>query len=210
MRPTPITILIADDHAVVRRGIRTILDLDPGFQVVGEARDGSEAISCARALRPDLVLMDLMMPGVNGFEATAAIHRELPDTKVVVLTGFLMDGYVARAMQAGAMSFLLKDTEADEFLQAIRAAAAGQVQFSPKVAAKLVKEYKQVHTGDSLSQRESDVLRLLSLGQSNKQIAESLKLSEATVKAHIRSILSKLGVSSRVQATVHAIRSGMV
>jgi DNA-binding NarL/FixJ family response regulator len=113
----PITILIVDDHAVVRQGLRAFLELDSGFKVVGEARDGSEAICCALELHPDVVLMDLVMPGVDGFEATAAIRKELPDTEVIALTSFLMDGVVQHAMQAGAMSFLLKETEADEFFE---------------------------------------------------------------------------------------------
>jgi two-component system, NarL family, response regulator LiaR len=210
MSSNPISILIVDDHAVVRQGIRSVLELDSGFQVVGEARDGSEAICRAREMRPDVVLMDLMMPGVDGLEATASIRKELPDTEVIVLTSFLMDGIVQNAMRAGAMSFLLKEAEADELLRAIRAAAAGQVQLSPKAAAKLAQEYKLSNTGQALSPRETEVLRLLALGQSNKQIAESLMISEATAKAHVRSILSKLGVASRVQATLYAIRSGIV
>jgi DNA-binding NarL/FixJ family response regulator len=207
---TPITILIVDDHAVVRQGISTFLKLDPGFRVVGEARDGSEAIRRARETRPDVVLMDLMMPQVDGLQATAAIRKELPDTEVIILTSFLVDGIVRQAMQAGAMSFLLKEAEADELLHAIRAAAAGQVQLSPQAAARLVQECKVANTSPTLSQRELDVLRLLASGQSNKEIAKSLTISETTVKAHVRSILSKLEVSSRVQATLHAIRHGLV
>jgi len=206
----PITILIVDDHAVVRQGLRAFLELDSGFRVVGEACNGSEAISCAREKHPDVVLMDLVMPQVDGFEATAAIRKELPDTEVIALTSFLMDGVVQQAMQAGAMSFLLQEPEADEFLRAIRAAAAGQVQLSPKVAAKLVQEYKMVHTGQTLSQREIGVLRLVAAGQSNKEIAESLVISETTAKSHVRSILGKLGVSSRLPATLYAIRAGFV
>jgi DNA-binding NarL/FixJ family response regulator len=206
----PITILIVDDHPIVRRGISGLLDMDPDFLVVGEARDGSEAINCARETRPNVVLMDLMMPRVDGLKATAVIHKELPDTKVIVLTSFLVDGIVLQAMQAGAMSFLLKETEADELLRAIRAAAAGQTQLSPQAAAKLVQECKVANTNETLSQRELDVLRLLARGQSNKEIAISLTISETTAKAHVRSILGKLGVSSRVQATLHAIRYGLV
>jgi two-component system, NarL family, response regulator LiaR len=210
MNSSPITILIADDHAVVRQGLRTFLELDSDFKVVGEARDGSEALARARETRPDVVLMDLKMPGVDGFEATAAIHKELPDTEVIVLTSYLTDGTVLLAMQAGAMSFLLKETEADELLRAVRAAAAGQVQLAPKAAARLVQDYKLVQAGEGLTQREIDVLRLLARGQSNKELAESLMISEPTAKAHIRSILSKLGVSSRLQATLYALRSGIV
>lgn len=210
MSSAPISILIVDDHAVVRQGLRAFLELDPGFQVVGEAGDGSEAVRRAREKRPDVVLMDLVMPGVDGFEATVAIRKELPDTEVIALTSFLMDGVVQKAMQAGAMSFLLKEAEADELLRAIKAAAAGQVQLSPKVAAKLVQEYKQIHAEQTLSHREIDVLRLVAAGLSNKEIAESLVISETTAKSHVRSILGKLGVSSRLQATLYAMRAGIV
>jgi DNA-binding NarL/FixJ family response regulator len=205
-----ITILIADDHAVVRQGIRTFLELDPSFEVVGEACDGAEAIAMARELEPAVVLMDLMMPRVSGLEAIAAIRKELPDTEVLALTSFLEDGNVLQAMRAGAVGYLLKDAEAADLRQAIKAAAAGQVQLSPKAAAKLLQTFNPVPTREALTPRENDVLRLLARGQSNKQIAESLTIGETTAKTHVRSILSKLGVASRLEASLYAIRGGMV
>ncbi len=205
-----IKILIADDHAMVRQGIRTFLELDPSFNVVGEARDGAQAIELARELLPDVVLMDLLMPQVGGLEAIAKIRAELPDTEVIALTSYLEDGAVLQAMQAGAVGYLLKDTEAIELGQAIKAAAAGQVQLSPKAAAKLLQSFNPTPTRETLTPRENDVLRHLARGQSNKQIAESLSISETTAKTHVRSILAKLGATSRLQVTLYAIRSGMV
>ena len=205
-----VTILIADDHAIVRQGIRIFLELDPGFHVVGEACDGADAIEQARALLPDVVLMDLVMPRVSGLEAIAIIRKELPDTEVIALTSFLEDGTVFQAMQAGAIGYLLKDAEAAELRQAIRAAAAGQVQLSPKAAAKLLQTFKPGQTHEALTPRENEVLRLLARGQSNKELAQSLMISETTAKTHVRSILAKLGVASRLQATLYAIRSGIV
>ncbi len=205
-----VTILIADDHAVVRQGLRAFLELDPAFEVVGEACDGGEAIMLARELLPDVVLMDLVMPEVGGLEAISAIRRELPNTEVIALTSYLEDGVVQQAMQAGAMGYLLKDVEAPELRQAIRAAAAGQVQLSPRAVAKLLKTFDPMQSREALTPRETDVLRLLARGQSNKEIAQSLTISETTAKTHVRSILSKLGVASRLQATLYAIRSGIV
>lgn len=205
-----ISILIVDDHAVVRQGIRTFLELDPEFLVVAEARNGAEAIERACELRPDVVLMDIMMPQVDGLQAIAAIRQELPDTEVIALTSFLEDGSVLRAMQAGAVGYLLKDAEPEDLRQAIRAAAAGQVLFSPAVAATLLGEFRPSKSHETLTNREREVLRLLARGQSNKQIAMSLGISETTAKTHVRSILGKLGVASRLQATLYALRMGMV
>src|SRR5205814_7906162 len=154
-----IRILIADDHAVVRQGLRTFLTLDPEFEVVGEAGDGAEAVRVAHEARPDVVLMDLLMPEMDGITATQVIRRELPDTEVVALTSVLEDASVVAAVRAGAIGYVLKDTHAQELRQAIKAAAAGQVQLSPRAAARLMREVVAPERAEALSEREVDVLR---------------------------------------------------
>ena len=205
-----IRILIADDHSVVRQGLRMFLALDPELEVIGEAADGAEALRLARQLRPDVVLMDLLMPVMDGIAATAAIRHELPDTEVLALTSVLEDASVVGAVRAGAIGYLLKDTQADALCQAIKSAAAGQVQLTPKAAARLMQAVSAPESPVDLTERETEVLRLLAQGQSNKQIAHSLHISEKTVKTHVSNILSKLGVQSRTQATLCAIRIGLV
>ncbi len=206
----PIRILIVDDHAVVRQGLRMFLGLDPELDVVGEAGDGVEALEQARTLSPDVVLMDLLMPKMDGVAATAAIRRELPDVEVVALTSVLEDASVVGAVRAGAMGYLLKDTQADELCRAIKAAAAGQVQLSPQAAARLLREVRAPESPEVLTERESDVLRLLARGKANKEIARELEVGEQTVKSHVGHILAKLGVQSRTQAALHAVRIGLV
>jgi DNA-binding NarL/FixJ family response regulator len=206
----PIRILIADDHTVVRQGLRMFLNLDPELDVVGEAADGRQALELARQLLPDVVLMDLLMPGMGGVEATAAIRREMPDVEVIALTSVLEDNSVIGAIHAGAIGYLLKDTEADELIRAIKAAAQGQVQLSPKAAARLVREVRAPESPEALTERETEVLRLLATGFSNKEIALKLTIGEKTVKTHVSNILSKLGVASRTQAALHAVRIGLV
>jgi two-component system, NarL family, response regulator LiaR len=205
-----IRILIADDHSVVRQGLRMFLGLDPELEVVGEAADGAEALRLAQHLRPDVVLMDLLMPVMDGIAATAAIRHELPDTEVLALTSVLEDASVVGAVRAGAIGYLLKDTQADALCQAIKSAAAGQVQLTPRAAARLMQAVSAPENPVDLTERETEVLRLLARGQSNKQIARSLHISEKTVKTHVSNILSKLGVQSRTQATLYAIRIGLV
>lgn len=205
-----IRIVIADDHSVVRQGLRMFLGLDAELEVVGEATDGAEAVRLARELRPDVVVMDLLMPVMNGIEATAAIRRELPDTEVLALTSVLEDASVVGAVRAGAIGYLLKDTQADALCQAIKAAAAGQVQLTPKAVARLMQAVSAPESPEALTERETEVLRLLAQGQSNKQIARSLQITEKTVKTHVSNILSKLGVQSRTQATLYAVRIGLV
>jgi len=205
-----IRILLVDDHSVVRQGLRLFLKFDPELVVVGEAADGAQALRLSRELKPDVVLMDLLMPGMDGIDATAAIRRELPDTEVLALTSVLEDASVVGAVRAGAIGYLLKDTQAEALCQAIKAAAAGQVQLTPKAAARLMQAVSARQSPEALTQRETEVLQLLARGQSNKQIARNLHNTEQTIKAHVRSILSKLGVQSRTQATLYAIRTGLV
>jgi len=204
-------VLIADDHSIVRQGLRMFLSADPEFEVVGEARDGAEAVKLARQLRPDVVLMDLLMPVMDGIKAIAAIRREVPDTEVVALTSVLEDAAIIDAVRAGAIGYLLKDTDSHELCRAIKAAAAGQVQLSPQVAARLLREVRTPEKiAEPLTERETEVLRLLAQGQSNKEISRTLNITEQTVKTHVSHILDKLSVVSRTQAALYAIRVGLV
>ena len=205
-----ISVLLADDHQVVRQGIRMVLDLDPELEVEGEASNGEEALRQARRLKPDVVLMDLVMPVMDGVKATGEIRRELPDTEVVALTSVLEDASVTGAVKAGAIGYLLKNTRGDELRRAIKAAAAGQVQLAPEAAARLIREVRIPETPEALTERETEVLKLLARGQANKQIARNLYIGEKTVKSHVRKILMKLSVRSRTQAALYAARYGLV
>jgi DNA-binding NarL/FixJ family response regulator len=186
------------------------LALDTELEVIGEAEDGAQAVKMARELRPDVVLMDLLMPVMDGITAITAIRREMPDVEVLALTSVLEDASVVGAVRAGAVGYLLKDTNADELCRAIKAAAAGQVQLSPQAAARLMREVRAPESPETLTDRETDVLRLLAQGQANKEIARSLQIGEKTVKTHVSNILTKLGVQSRTQAALHAARIGLV
>lgn len=205
-----IQILITDDHKVVRRGLRGFLELDPEMEVVGEAANGKEAVEMARRLRPDVVLMDLLMPIMDGIEATKAIRRELPEVEVVALTSVLEDASVTGAIRAGAIGYLLKTTEADELCDAIRAAASGKVQLAPEAAARLVREVRAPDSPEALTERETEVLELVARGKANRQIGRELFIDETTVKSHVHNILSKLNVKSRTQAALYAVRVGLV
>jgi len=205
-----IRILLADDHAVVRQGLAMFLALDPELEVVGHAENGAEALKMAHDLKPDVVLMDLLMPVMDGITAIGRIRRELPDTEVVAVTSVLEDASVVGAVRAGAIGYLLKDTQADELCRAIKAAAAGQVQLSPQAAARLMREVRAPENPESLTERETDVLKLLAHGRANKEIARDLSIGEKTVKTHVSNILAKLGVQSRTQAALHAVRIGLV
>lgn len=185
------------------------LELDPELEIVGEASDGSEARRLAEELAPDVVLMDLLMPVMDGIAATEAIRRDLPDVEVIALTSVLEDASVVGAVKAGAIGYLLKDTQADELRRAIKAAAAGQVQLSPEAAARLVREVRAPESPEALTERETDVLRLLAQGKANKEIAVALAIGEKTVKTHVSNILSKLGVQSRTQAALYAAQIGL-
>jgi NarL family two-component system response regulator LiaR len=205
-----IKILITDDHGVVRQGLRMYLGLDPEFEVVGEAANGKEALRKARELRPNVVLMDLLMPVMDGISATKAIRSELPEVEVMALTSVLEDASVSKAVEAGAIGYLLKNTEADDLGRAIKAAADGQVQLAPEAAARLIREVHAPESSETLTEREIDVLRLVAQGKANKQISQALFIGEKTVKTHVSSILAKLGVQSRTQAALHAVRTGLV
>jgi DNA-binding NarL/FixJ family response regulator len=206
----PIRVLIVDDHAVVRQGLRTFLDPAVGFEVVGEAADGQDAIEQARALRPDIVLMDLLLPRMSGIEATAAIRDELPEVDVVVLTSVVDDAAIVQAVRAGAVGYLLKEASGDELRGALRAANAGQIQLSPEAARRLLKGVQLPSTPEGLTRREMEVLDKLAEGKANKEIARELQLSQETVKTYVKRILGKLGVQSRTQAAVQAITRGLL
>jgi DNA-binding NarL/FixJ family response regulator len=205
----PIRVLIVDDHSVVRHGLRLFLRTDPELEVVGEAADGAQALVLAEELRPDIVLMDLLMPVMDGIEAIGRIRQQLPDTEVIALTSVLEDRSVVRAVRAGAIGYLLKDTEADDLCRAIKAAAAGKVQLSAEAAERLMREVAGPTQPDSLSEREVDVLKLLARGSTNKEIGLALFIEETTVKTHVSNILGKLGVQSRTQAALYAARVGL-
>ncbi len=186
------------------------LSLEPDLEVVGEAANGREALAMARELKPDVVLMDLLMPVMDGIAATEAIRSELPEVEVIALTSVLEDTSVSGAVRAGAIGYLLKDTDAEELKRAIQAAAEGRVHLAPEAAARLMREVRAPESPEELTEREAEVLRLVARGHANKQIASSLFVSEKTVKAHVSSILMKLGVQSRTQAALHAVRTGLV
>lgn len=205
-----IRVMLVDDHSVVRQGLRMFLSLDSELTVVGEAANGQEAIEAAHRLRPDVILMDLLMPVMDGIAAIEILRRELPDIEIIALTSVLEDEKVIGAVRAGAIGYLLKDTQADELNRAIKAAAAGQVQLSPQAAARLMREVRAPESHETLTERETDVLRLLAKGYANKEIAQELIIGEKTVKSHVSNILAKLNVPSRTQAALYAVRIGMV
>jgi NarL family two-component system response regulator LiaR len=207
-----IRVLLVDDHGVVREGLRAYLEKETDIDVVGEARDGLDAVRRAQELKPDVVLMDLVMPNMDGVEATARIKQDLPDAHIIVLTSFLDDERVVPAIKAGATSYLLKDVGAADLVRAIRAARAGQAQLHPEVARRLMQQVttpRKVEAGAQLTEREREVLKLLAEGRSNKEIARSLVVSERTVKGHVSNILGKLGLQDRTQAALYAVRHGL-
>jgi DNA-binding NarL/FixJ family response regulator len=220
MRSAPIRVLLAEDQPIVRAGFRALLDAEPDLDVAGEAADGREAVAFARALRPDLVLMDIRMPELDGLEATRQItsDRTLNDTRVLVLTTFELDEYVFGALRAGASGFLLKGGEPGELLSAIRLVAAGESLLAPSVTRRLIEAYisQPEHRTvapdglDELSPRELEVLGLVARGSNNREIAEALYLSPLTVKTHVSRILMKLRARDRVQLVVIAYQAGLV
>jgi two-component system, NarL family, response regulator LiaR len=211
----PITVMIVDDHAVVRQGIRALLDAEGGFQVVGEAESGGEAALLAADLAPDVVLMDLVMPEMDGVTATRLIKQNSPRSQVIVLTSYHEDEHIYPAIRAGALSYLLKSVGLDELVGAVRKAARGEATLHPHVAARLAQELHGASAGtrwlyDTLSEREREVLGLIATGLTNAQIAERLVISERTVKSHVNNILSKLQVADRTQAAIFAWREGVI
>ena len=211
-----IRVLIVDDHQVVRQGLRTFLDLHEDIQVVGEAGDGESAVEMARKLAPDVVLMDLVMPGVDGIAATARIKALGLGAKVIALTSFTDDDKIFPVIQAGASSYLLKDVSPDMLVEAIRATWRGEVRLHPEIQHRLMEH--AAHPADvpepaalpsGLTGREAEVIRLVARGQSNREIAGVLGISEKTVKTHISNILGKLGLEDRTQLAIHALRNGL-
>ena len=205
----PIRILLVDDHSVVRQGLRMFLSAGGEFEIVGEARDGEEAVQLASELNPDVVLMDLLMPVMDGITAIGQIRARQPDVEVIALTSVLEDASVVGAVRAGAIGYLLKNTEGAELRWAVRAAAEGQVQLSPEASARLMAELRQPVQAEALTERETDVLKLLAAGKSNKEVAQRLGITERTVKTHVSSIMGKLDVRSRTQAALYAVRAGI-
>jgi DNA-binding NarL/FixJ family response regulator len=210
---SPIRVLVADDHPVVRQGLRDLLEDAPGIEIVGEAENGEQAVEATKRLRPEVVLMDLVMPGTDGTAATRRILEDRPETRILVLTSYGADDKLFAALKAGAQGFLLKDATGDELVRAIRRTAAGQGALSPAAARRLVEEFARP-TGkaaleESLTEREIDVLREIAHGLSNEEIAERLFISPATVRTHIGHILAKLHLSRRTQAVLYALRHGI-
>jgi DNA-binding NarL/FixJ family response regulator len=203
---------VVDDHQVVREGLANFLALDQELEIAGMAETGEEAVALAQQLKPDVILMDLMMPGTGGLSATATIHQALPATKILVLTSALDNLNINQALKAGASGYLLKNTRAKELCQAIKAVANNQIQLSPEAAALLIQPAKTLPAEalPELSEREQQVLELLAQGLSNKEVAQRLGMAENTVKTHVSAIFVKLGVQSRTQAIHTAIRLGLV
>jgi NarL family two-component system response regulator YdfI len=210
-----IRVLIADDHLVVREGLRTILDTAPDLEWVGEASDGAEAVELAEELSPDVVLMDLRMPGVDGIEAIQQIKARYPEIEIVILTTYDDDEHIVRGLRAGARGYLLKDSSRNVLFETIRAAARGESLLPSAVVERVVAHLSDpkpepVPAADGLSQREQQVMALLADGAANKEIAAKLHISERTVKAHVTSIFNKLGVNSRAEAVAVALRGGLL
>lgn len=209
-----IRVLVADDHAIVRKGLCALLATELDMEVVGEASDGAEAVAKALALRPDVVLMDLVMPRMDGIEATRQITGQLPATRVLVLTSFATDDKVFPAIKAGALGYLMKDSGPLDLVQALRQVHRGQPSLEASIASRLLFELahpaKEPPTSDPLTAREMDVLRLVAQGRSNREIAERLVITELTVSTHVSNILGKLHLASRTQAALYAIREGLV
>lgn len=209
----PIRVLLVDDHAVVRMGLRAFFDLQPDIDVVGEAADGSEGVAMARRLTPDVILMDLLMPNMDGVTAIGRIKAEMPETEIVTMTSFIEEEKVTAALEAGASGYVLKDAEAEEVAQAIRAAYAGEVHLDPQVArllAQRMRAKKDPEPVEPLTDREKDVMRLLGQGMSNKDIGATLFITERTARTYVSNILGKLGLASRTQAALWAVEHKLV
>jgi RNA polymerase sigma factor (sigma-70 family) len=213
-----IKVLLADDHAVVRQGTRELLEREKGIDVVAEASDGKEAVQLTIKERPDVVVMDFAMPKLNGIEATRQIKAVAPGIAILVLTAYDSDQYIFAFLEAGAAGYLLKDVQVDELVEAIRAVHGGESMLHPAIARKVInrfaqpeKEAKTVHIAlDQLTEREVEVLKLAAKGMSNREIAEELIISDRTVQSHLTNIFNKMGVGSRTEAVVHALRRGWI
>jgi NarL family two-component system response regulator LiaR len=213
MMTAPIRVLIVDDHEIVRKGIRALLATKRDIQVIGEARDGVEAVAQAKTLQPDVILMDLMMPKMNGIQATREITAAQPGTRVLVLTSFAADDQVFPAIKSGALGYLLKDSGPQELVQAIRQVFRGEPSLDPSVARKVLNELsappQKPLTPDPLTAREMEILRLVAQGKSNKEISGHLVIAEETVHTHVSNILNKLHLASRTQAALYALKEGI-
>jgi two-component system, NarL family, response regulator LiaR len=209
----PIRVLIADDHVIVRRGIQALLATEPGIEVVAEAPDGAAAITAVARHRPDVILMDLVMPGMDGIEAIRQIKGGQPEARILVLTSFATDDKILPALKAGALGYLLKDAGPDELVRAIRLVHRGEASLHPTIARQVLQELSRPAAAppspDPLSERELEVLRAVARGQSNHEIAEQLSIGEATVRSHVSNILNKLHLASRTQAAIYALRKGI-
>lgn len=208
-----IRILIADDHAIVRKGLSTLIASEPGMEVVGEAADGIDVVLKARSLKPDVILLDMILPRQNGIEAIHQIKREDPDARILVITSFAEDQMIFPAIKAGALGYLLKDTSPQQLLQAIHDVYKGESSLHPTIALKLIREINRSSdlppTEDPLTERELIMLKLVAQGLTNHEIAERLAISERTVGNHIGNILSKLHLANRTQAALYALREGI-
>jgi NarL family two-component system response regulator LiaR len=209
-----ISVLVVDDHAIIRSGVRTFLETEPDLEVVGEAANGLEAVREAERLNPRVILMDLVMPEMDGVEAIRQIRRRKPDARVLVLTSFGSDDKLFPALEAGATGYLLKESPPEELARAIREAAAGHSLLNPTVARRLLREFSRHHAvrppPERLTEREVEVLRTLALGLSNEAIGQRLYISEATVRTHVSNILAKLNLDNRTQAALYALKEGLV
>jgi DNA-binding NarL/FixJ family response regulator len=205
-----IRVLIADDHLVVREGLVVMLQGTGEFEVVGEAFDGHEAIRLTEELCPDVVLIDVQMPGLGGIEATRQIRKRVPTAQVVIISSFDQDEYIYRSIQAGAKGYVLKDSELEELLDVVRAAAHGESLLPAHIATKLVKRVSTTQTGYDLTKREYEVLRFLAKGMRNREIARRLNITERTVKNHVTQIIAKLGVKSRTEAVTQALKDKLI
>ena len=208
-----IRVLVAEDHPIVREGLRTLIASEPGMALVGEAADGIEAVAKARALRPDVILMDLMMPRMSGLEAISEIKAGQPEVSILVLTSFAEEDKIFPAIRAGALGYLLKDSSPEQLLRAIRDVHRGEPSLHPTIALKMIRELdhpaSQERSASPLTDREIQVLKLVAQGLTNQEIADRLVISEWTVRTHVRNILGKLHLANRTQATLYALREGL-
>ena len=205
-----IRLILVDDHVVVRQGLKMVLGLEKDLEIIAEGNNGQEALTLVKKYNPQVVLMDLLMPVMDGVTAIRAIKKEFPDVEVVALTSVLEDRLVIDAVEAGAAGYLLKESGPEELIEAIRAAAKGEVRLHPKAQKRLIKEVRTPEMRESLTERETETLRLIAKGYSNKEIASELGVSEVTVKTHVSSILSKLNLQSRTQVALFALKEGLV